>query len=96
MNDAVHGSQFDLLSLSQFQNQILLSYDGPTPPPGVFDRILSIPAVTSDVKTRTFVDMMSTFGDGDQGIGPFGCVDMVRKLQFGNIDSVFLNLLHPH
>ncbi|KAL5514286.1 hypothetical protein ACEPAG_2374 [Sanghuangporus baumii] len=57
---------------TQFQNQILLSYDGPTPPSGVFDRVLSIPAVTSDVKTRTFIDMMSTFGDGDNGIGPFG------------------------
>ncbi|KAL5476865.1 hypothetical protein ACEPAI_3051 [Sanghuangporus weigelae] len=57
---------------TQFQNQILLSYDGPTPPFGVFDRVLSIPAVTSDVKTRTFIDMMSTFGDGDNGIGPFG------------------------
>ncbi|KAL5521679.1 hypothetical protein ACEPAF_2427 [Sanghuangporus sanghuang] len=57
---------------TQFQNQLFMSYDGPVPPPGIFDKILSIPAVVSDIKTRTFVDMISTIGDLDPGIGPFG------------------------
>lgn len=49
-----------------------MSYDGPTPPSDVFDKILSIPAATSDIKTRTFVDMIAAIGDLDPGIGPFG------------------------
>ncbi|KAL5514287.1 hypothetical protein ACEPAG_2375 [Sanghuangporus baumii] len=57
---------------TQFQNQLFMSYDGPVPPPGVFDKILSIPAIASDVKTRTFVDMISAIGDLDPGVGPFG------------------------
>ncbi|EJD05537.1 FAD-binding domain-containing protein [Fomitiporia mediterranea MF3/22] len=56
---------------NQFISQILLFYDGPTPAPGVYDEILSIPTVQSDIQTRTFVNLMSLFGN-DLGIGPFG------------------------
>lgn len=63
-----------------FQNQILLFYDAPTPPTEVFDKVLAIPTVTSDVKTRSFVDMMSTFGTGDNGIGPFGFAQHVAPV----------------
>lgn len=33
-------------------------YDGPTPPPGVFDNFTNIPSVLSDLKTRSYPDMI--------------------------------------
>lgn len=51
---------------------VLLFYDGPIPPPGVFDEILAIPNVTANISTRTFYDFMSTTGNGDMFPGPEG------------------------
>ncbi|KAJ2917514.1 hypothetical protein MD484_g2939, partial [Candolleomyces efflorescens] len=39
---------------------LLLFYDGPTPPAGIFDHFLQIPHFTRDVKTRTFLDLVKT------------------------------------
>jgi len=36
----------------------LLFYDGPSPPPGLFDDFLSIPFVTQDVSTRSFLSLV--------------------------------------
>ncbi|KAG6812798.1 hypothetical protein H0H92_000430 [Tricholoma furcatifolium] len=36
----------------------LLFYDGPTPPEGIFDEFLSIPALTTDVSTRDFLSLV--------------------------------------
>ncbi|KAL0954252.1 hypothetical protein HGRIS_005380 [Hohenbuehelia grisea] len=36
----------------------LLFYDGPTPPPGIFDAFLSIPHFTKDVSTRSFLSLV--------------------------------------
>ncbi|KAH9054940.1 FAD dependent oxidoreductase [Lactarius vividus] len=38
----------------------LVFYNGPTPPPGIFDDFLAIPANQSDVKTRSFVDLFNS------------------------------------
>ena len=37
---------------------LLLFYDYPTPPDGIFDDYLAIPHFTKDVKTRTFLDLV--------------------------------------
>ncbi|KAF9528490.1 hypothetical protein CPB83DRAFT_906772 [Crepidotus variabilis] len=42
-------------------------YDGPTPPTGTFDRFLSISTLTSDVKTRSFLDFFQV-GDANATI----------------------------
>jgi hypothetical protein len=36
----------------------LLFYDGPTPPDGIFDDFLAIPAFTTDVSTRDFISLV--------------------------------------
>uniref|UniRef100_A0A8H8CJ52 FAD-binding PCMH-type domain-containing protein n=1 Tax=Psilocybe cubensis TaxID=181762 RepID=A0A8H8CJ52_PSICU len=38
----------------------LLFYDGPNPPPGIFDDFLSIPFLTKDVKTRSFKSLVQS------------------------------------
>ncbi|ESK94352.1 hypothetical protein Moror_8217 [Moniliophthora roreri MCA 2997] len=35
----------------------LLFYDAPNPPPGMFDDFLTVPSLTTDVKTRDFLNM---------------------------------------
>ena len=42
---------------SQFITQSIF-YDGPTPPPGTFDNFSSIPTILSDLKTRSYLDMV--------------------------------------
>lgn len=37
-----------------------LYYNGPTPPPGVFDEFLAIPQTSNNVKTRTLLDVVSS------------------------------------
>ncbi|KAJ7091867.1 FAD dependent oxidoreductase [Mycena belliarum] len=44
------------------QGQLVIShfmfYDGPTPPPGLFDDFLAIPSVVQDVSTRSFLSLV--------------------------------------
>ncbi|PBK85335.1 FAD dependent oxidoreductase [Armillaria gallica] len=48
--------------------QVLLSammfYDGPTPPDGIFDDFLAIPALTLDIATRPFFDLINSTSSG--------------------------------
>ncbi len=37
---------------------LLLFYDYPTPPAGIFDDFLAIPHLSKDVSTRTFSDLV--------------------------------------
>ena len=37
---------------------LLIFYDYPTIPPGIFDDFLAIPYLAKDVKTRTFLDLI--------------------------------------
>ncbi|KAI0060857.1 FAD-binding domain-containing protein [Artomyces pyxidatus] len=40
----------------------LIFYDGPSPPPGIYDELLAIPAVTNTVATGSFVDFFLSIG----------------------------------
>ncbi|KAG6853955.1 hypothetical protein C0991_012101 [Blastosporella zonata] len=42
-----------------------LFYDGPNPPPGIFDEFLKIPFYEKNVKTRKFLDLVQVFPVGD-------------------------------
>lgn len=35
-----------------------LFYDGPTPPAGTFDNFTSVPSVSGELKTRSYLDMV--------------------------------------
>ncbi|PBK85360.1 FAD-binding domain-containing protein [Armillaria gallica] len=45
----------------------LMFYDGPTPPDGIFDDFLAIPAFTQDVATRSFFDLINSTSHGAAG-----------------------------
>ncbi|KAI0260040.1 FAD dependent oxidoreductase [Gloeopeniophorella convolvens] len=49
-----------LFILHQIVPAVILFYDGPTPPAGVFDEFLAIPTNQSDVSTRSFVDFFNS------------------------------------
>lgn len=38
---------------------VLIFYNGPTPPAGLFDSLLAVPALSTDLKTRPFTDLVS-------------------------------------
>ncbi|KAL5480274.1 hypothetical protein ACEPAI_1544 [Sanghuangporus weigelae] len=63
--------------LGEFVAVVLLFYDGPTLPSGIFDAFLSIPYMSSDISTRTFVDLFESFGNTTIGSGPMGNVGHV-------------------
>ncbi|KAL5476649.1 hypothetical protein ACEPAI_2835 [Sanghuangporus weigelae] len=58
----------------QFSTVLMLFYDGPSVPNSLFDVFLSIPSISSDIKTRTFVDFVMASGNIDYGFDPFGTV----------------------
>ena len=39
---------------------LILFYDAPTPPDGLFDAFTSIPHFTSDIKTRKYANLISS------------------------------------
>ncbi|KAK0184493.1 hypothetical protein F5146DRAFT_1170387 [Armillaria mellea] len=54
-------------------------YDGPTPPDGIFDDFLAIPALTRDLTTRSFSDLIhSTFAVINASTGYRGVIDEVN------------------
>ncbi|TDL26277.1 FAD-binding domain-containing protein [Rickenella mellea] len=62
-----------IATYSSFATQLIadvnLFYDGPTPPPGLFDAFLTIPSVSNDAKTSTFDNFIARTST-DLGIGP--------------------------
>ena len=44
----------------QFGTQLFF-YDGPTPPPGTFDNFINIPTTSSDLKTRSYLDVVLSY-----------------------------------
>ncbi|KAF9038024.1 FAD-binding domain-containing protein [Panaeolus papilionaceus] len=42
---------------------VLMFYDGPTPPAGIFDAFLTIPALTSNVGTRSYLSLVQSSPD---------------------------------
>ena len=49
---------------------LILFYDGPTPPEGLFDAFLAPPHFTSDVKTRKFADLVQAIPADNPLEGP--------------------------
>ena len=47
--------------IRQFIAAILLFYDGPSPPTGVFDGFMAIEAFARDVKTRSFLSLFMSY-----------------------------------
>ena len=47
----------------QPQSSTFLFYDGPRPPPGIFDDLLAIPFIAKNVSTRSFLSLVQSFGD---------------------------------
>ena len=55
---------------------MLVFYNGPTPPNGLFDDFLAIPALVNDIKTRDFSNLIrSTAGNPTLGLR---CVSDVK------------------
>ena len=47
----------------------ILFYNEPTPPPGTFDNFTNIPSISSDLKTRSYLDMvLSTVASSSPGL----------------------------
>jgi len=42
---------------------LLLFYDAPTPPSGIFDAFLAIPYLTKDVSTRSYLSLVQSSPD---------------------------------
>ncbi|KAI0317364.1 FAD-binding domain-containing protein [Amylostereum chailletii] len=61
---------------------LILFYDGPTPPNGVFDAFLAIPHFTEDVKTRSFVDLIQSIPATNPLEGPRAAFATVSILQY--------------
>jgi hypothetical protein len=40
---------------------MILFYDSPTAPPGIFDSFTNIPSISSDLKTRSLLDMILSY-----------------------------------
>ncbi|KAJ6448449.1 FAD dependent oxidoreductase [Mycena sanguinolenta] len=51
---------FLLGQASQLVIYHVMFYDGPTPPPGIFDAFLAIPPLTEDVSTRSFSSLVQS------------------------------------
>jgi len=52
----------------QFTTTLIVFYDAPTPPPGLFDGFLAIPAIENTVSTSSFSDLILSF-DSPLSIG---------------------------
>ncbi|KAL5500908.1 hypothetical protein ACEPAH_9295 [Sanghuangporus vaninii] len=77
ITDFAVGVLTPLLLLPKLAAVVLFFYDGPTLPSGIFDAFFSIPSISSDVSTRTFVDLFESFGNATAGSGPMGNVGHV-------------------
>ena len=53
-------TQIHQLALSQPIVSLLMFYDAPTPPAGIFDDYLAIPALEQDVSTRSFLALVQS------------------------------------
>ncbi|KAK0199350.1 FAD-binding domain-containing protein [Desarmillaria ectypa] len=93
-----------LMSYGYTSGQVLLStqmfYDGPTPPDGIFDDFLAIPAVAQDITTRSFFDLInSTFASINGSTGYRTVFNDIPMLEYSesNIEGVIdeLNFWGP-
>ncbi|KAK0499173.1 hypothetical protein EDD18DRAFT_1070573 [Armillaria luteobubalina] len=93
-----------LIIYGYYSGQALLSsqmfYDGPTPPDGIFDDFLAIPALAEDVTTRSFSDLIhSTFAMINASAGYRTVYNHIPMLEYSesSIDGVIdeLNFWGP-
>ena len=56
-------SQYISFGENQTVIQVIF-YDGPTPPPGVFENFTNIPPLLSDLKTRPYANVSLSVGGG--------------------------------
>ncbi|KAK0479228.1 hypothetical protein IW261DRAFT_168031 [Armillaria novae-zelandiae] len=62
---------------------ILMFYDGPTPPDGIFDDFLAIPALAQDVTTRSYFDLFnSSFATTNAGAGHRAVYNHIPTLEY--------------
>ena len=78
---------------SNGENQTItqaIFYDGPTPPPGVFENLTNIPSLSSDLKTRSYADVMLTFDAAGFRWGHFRTRCLVHLLTFSYSGSLHM------
>ncbi|KAI0260039.1 FAD-binding domain-containing protein [Gloeopeniophorella convolvens] len=68
----------------------ILFYDGPTPPPGIFDDFLAIPTNASDVSTRSFTDLISSLSYVNAPPGRRGYYNGIPTTQYSRavVDAI--------
>lgn len=70
---------------------LLLVYDGPTPPPGIFDDFLAIPSLMSDIGTKSFTQLVAGFPT-DSTKGNRGVFNSISLLEYTpSLLNVILN-----
>ncbi|RDB26962.1 hypothetical protein Hypma_005131 [Hypsizygus marmoreus] len=60
---------------------LLVFYDGPTPPAGIFDKFLAIPHLTKDISTRSFLSLVKS-SPSDATYGQRGIFNTVSLTQY--------------
>jgi len=68
---------------------MVIFYDGPTPPAGIFDRFTSLPAATSDISTRSFLSLY----ESPQSNATAGLRGFQHTLSILNISEPLMNVV---
>ncbi|KAI0030481.1 FAD-binding domain-containing protein [Vararia minispora EC-137] len=61
---------------------LIVFYDGPTPPDGLFDELLAVPHFTNDAKTRSFADLVGSIPSNNPLEGHRAAFTSVSVLQY--------------
>ncbi|KAI0061079.1 FAD-binding domain-containing protein [Artomyces pyxidatus] len=61
---------------------VLVFYDGPTPPAGIFDDLLAIPPVSNSAKTQSFYSFLTSLPSTNPLAGPRALFSSVSVLQY--------------
>jgi len=78
-----------LYFLGQPAISMLIFYDGPNPPAGMFDDFLSLPAASSDISTRSFVSLY----ESPQSNGTAGLRGFQHSLSILNVTESLLTVV---
>ena len=94
-------NMYHLLGVMQPRSVTCIFYDGPSPPPGIFDDFLTIPCVEKNVSTRSFLSLVKACDDGNLGTiryalqsFPYCCFALLTTLQLDARHYVG-SLTHP-
>ncbi|KAI0044154.1 FAD-binding domain-containing protein [Auriscalpium vulgare] len=61
---------------------VLMFYDGPSPPSGIFDDLLAIPSEANSVKTQSFSSFLTSLPSTNPAAGPRALFSSVSVLQY--------------